>query len=234
MTTRRTPLLAALATAAAVLAVPSAALAVTARTNQRCYSHVPTAGTQPIVVGMTGGAPTAGFVLAASFPGKGTGSAGSTSGDFDAAGNALARIDDVFPQGGIGPKKGQRIDLSVRQYPVGGTPFDTSLGHVLITNFTIHVASKPVSPRKRRRVTVSGTPFAHKRVYGFVVKGRSTHVLHRFRLGGGNLCGYVNHKAVVAPRHYRLGRYRLYVNAGKRLNRRKALRYDFRIYHRYH
>jgi hypothetical protein len=234
MTTRRTPLLVALATAAAALAVPGAALAVTGKANQRCYSHVPTAGTQPIVVGMNGGIPGGGYVLTASYPGKGWGSAGSTDGNFDAGGNAIGSIPSVFPRGGIGPKKGQRIDLAVRQYPVDGTPsFDTPLGSVLITNFTISVASKPISPRKRRRVTVSGTPFAHKRVYGFVVKGKSRHVLHRFRIGKGNVCGYVSHKAVVAPRHYHLGRYRLYVNAGKKLNRHKALRYDFRIYRRY-
>ena len=231
--TRRTTALAATATVATVLAAPAAALAVTGGPDRKCYTHIPTKGTQPIVVGMNGGTPGGGFVLAATVPGKGLGSAGSTDGDFDASGNAFARITDVFPpSGSIEPIKGQRVDLSVQDFGAPGFP-TSPLGSVLITNLAIKVAAKPISPRKRRRVTVSGTPFAHRRVYGFVVKGKSRHVLHRFRIGRGNVCGYATHKAVVAPAHYRIGRYRLYVNAGKRLNRRKALRYDFRIFHRY-
>lgn len=234
--TRRTHAFAAVATAAAaatVLAAPAAALAVTGSTDRKCYTHIPTKGTQPIVVGMNGGTPGGGFVLAASVPGKGLGSAGSTDGDFDASGNAFARITDVFPpSGSIDPIKGQRVDLSVQDFGAPGAP-TSQLGSVLITNLAIKVASKPIDPRKRRRVTVSGTPFAHRRVYGFVVKGKSRHVLHRFRLGKGNVCGYVSHKVKVAPAHYRLGRYRLYINGGSRLNRNKALRYDFRIYRRY-
>jgi hypothetical protein len=231
---RRAPLLAALAAAAAVLSAPSAAFALTGTTNQRCYSHVPTQGTQPIVVTLRGGVPGANFEVVASDPGAGWGSAGGAEGTYDAAGNAVAQIANVFPPGGsIKPMRGKNVHLSVRTYAPTGI-FETQLEDVLITNFTVTVASKPIKPRRRRKVTVSGTPFAHKTVYGFVVKGKNKHVLHRFKLGKGNLCGYVRHKVKVAPRHYHTGRYRLYLNAGKHLHRKRALRYDFRIYHRYY
>lgn len=228
---RRTPVLAAAAAAASLLAAPGAALAVTGSANQRCYSHVPTKGTQPIVVHLAGGAPGADFEVVASDPGHGFGSAGSTTGTYDAAGNGLAAITDVFPpSGSISPLRGQKVNLAVEDFPSQAV---TQLGSVLITNLTIAVAQKPISPGKRRRVTVSGTPFAHKKVYGFVVKGKSRHVLRRFKLGKGNVCGYVRRKVHVAPRHYHLGRYRLYVNAGRHLAKKRALRFDFRIYRRY-
>lgn len=233
--TGRTHTLAAAAAAAAATALlaPSAALALTGHADHECYTHIPTKGSQPIVVALSGGTPGGGFVLAATVPGQGLGSAGSTDGDFDASGNASARIGNVFPpSGSIDPIRGRRVNLSVQDFGAPGSP-TTQLGSVLITNLAIKVAARPISPRKPRRVTVSGTRFAHRRVYGFVVKGSSTHVLHRFRLGKGDVCGYVSHKARVAPAHYRTGRYRLYVNAGRKLERPKALRYDFRIYRRY-
>jgi hypothetical protein len=226
---RRATLLIALATASAV-AVPTSALAVTGGANKACYSRVPTKGSEPVVVSLAGGVPGANFIVAATVPGKGWGSAGSASGTYDAAGNATAVITNITtPSGTIDPVKGGRIALSVRDFTPAG-PVDTQLGTVLVTNLAMKVASKPTSPRKLRRVTVSGTPFAGKRLYGFVVKGKSRHVLHRFSLGRGNVCGYVSKKALVAPTPLRYGRFRLYVNAGRKLDKARSLGYRFRIY----
>jgi hypothetical protein len=226
---RRATLLIALATAPAV-AVPAAALAVTGGANKACYSHVPTKGSEPVVVSLAGGVPGANFIVAATIPGKGWGSAGSASGTYDAAGNATVPITNVTtPSGTIDPVKGGQIALSVRDFTPAG-PADTQLGTVLVTNLAMKVASKPTSPRKPRRVTVSGTPFANRRLYGFVVKGKSRRVLHRFLLGKANACGYASRKAVVAPTPLRYGRFRLYVNAGKKLAKARALGYRFRIY----
>lgn len=215
------------------LAVPASAAAVTGTIGAPCYSHVPTAGSQPVVVSLTGGTPGAGYVVAATIPGKGTGSAGSIDGNFDAAGNAVAQITDVFPPNGtINPTKGQPIQLSVQDFGVAGAP-ETPLGTTLITNIAMDVSSKPTNPHKRRRVRVSGTPFAGQKVYGFVVKGHSKHVLRRISLGKADVCGFVKRKAVVAPRPFRYGRFRLYVNAGRKLNKSKAIHISFRIFRRY-
>lgn len=218
--------------AAVSLAVPATAAAVTGTISAPCYSHVPTRGTQPVVVSLSGGTPGADYIVAATVPGKGTGSAGSTDGTFDAAGNAIAQITDVFPPNGtIDPTKGQQIQISAQDFGAGGV--DTPIGTTLITNIAMDVADHPTSPRKRRRVRVSGTPFANRHVYAFVVKGKSRHVLRRISLGKADVCGFVSHKGVVAPRPVHYGKYRLYVNAGRKLNKSKAIHMSFRIFRRY-
>jgi hypothetical protein len=215
------------------LAVPASAAAVTGTISAPCYTHIPTKGSQPVVVSLTGGTPGAGYVLSATVPGKGTGSAGSTDGNFDAAGNAVAQITDVFPPNGtINPTKGQQIQISVEDFGAP-TPVDTPIGTTLITTLAIDVANKPTNPHKARRVRVSGAPFAGQRVYGFVVKGKSKHVLRRVSLGKANVCGFVSRKVLVAPRPFRYGRFRLYVNAGHKLNKSQALGFSFRIFRRY-
>ena len=111
----RAALLVTLATTATALAVPASTFAVTGSANKACYSHVPTNGSEPVVVSLTGGVPGTGFVVAATIPGKAEGTAGSTSGTYDAAGNATAVITDIrTPSGTIDPVKGGTIALSVR------------------------------------------------------------------------------------------------------------------------
>lgn len=223
---------AALVAPAVALAAPTGALALTGTLNQPCYSHVPTQGSEPVVVSLAGGTPNANFLVAATVPGKGTGSAGSTTGTFDAAGNAVAQIADVSPPSGtIGPTKGQPIDISVQDFGAGGA--QQALGQATVTNLALSVSSRPDSPRAHRRVSVSGTPFAGQRIYGFIVKGTSRHVLRRFLVGTGNACGFATARRVVAPRGYRTGTYRLYVNAGPRLDKAHAIWSSFRIFRRF-
>ncbi|MGH2895390.1 MAG: hypothetical protein ACRDPM_19290 [Solirubrobacteraceae bacterium] len=219
-------------TAAASLAIPAAASAVTGTLNQACYTHVPTRGSQPIVVSLTGGTPGAGYVVSASVPGKGLGTAGSADGNFDAAGNATAEITDVSPPSGtIDPTRGQRIDVSVQDFGVTGFPV-VPIGQTLVTTLSMNVSDRPTNPRAHRLVRVSGAPYARRRVYGFITRTRSNHVLRRIALGRGDVCGFVSAKAIVAPPGYRAGTYRLYVNAGKKLDKRNALWSSFRIYRR--
>jgi hypothetical protein len=235
MTTRsllRSPLLAvaALVVGAAMPAVASAT--VTGVVSQTCYSHVPGRGSQPIIVALTGGTPNAQFILSATAPGKDLASAGSFGGQFDATGSATAELDDVFPpSGAITPLKGQTLNLSVADYgvdPTGKT--ETPIGKTLITNLAIDVSTKPSNPRRARRVTVSGTPFAGKKLYGFITKRGSKHVLRRFKLGTANVCGYASSKQIVAPPKFKNGHYALYVNAGSKLRPSKSLAYGFRIF----
>ena len=208
---------------------PTSALAVTGTINQPCYSHIPTQGSQPIVVALTGGTPGAGYVMAATAPGKGLGSQGSASGNFDAAGNAVATIQNVSPPSGtIGPTKGQAVAITVKDFGTPNPP-DQPIGIAIVTNIALSVSSKPRNPRLKRTVSVSGTPFAGKKMYGFVVKGTSRNVLRRISLGAANVCGFATTKAVVAPRSFRSGTYRLYVNAGTKLDKPNSVSFSFRI-----
>jgi hypothetical protein len=230
--THRTWALSAVVAAAVALIAPAAASAVTGSVNQACYTHLPTKGSQPVVITLTGGTPGAGYVVAATVPGKALGTAGSADGDFDASGNATTEITDVSPPSGtINPTKGQPIDISAQDFGVDGSP-PVPIGRVLVTNLAMTIASKPSSPHARRAIKVSGAPFAHRRVYGFITKNHGSHVLKRISLGRGNVCGFASTKAVVAPPDFREGTYRLYVNAGKKLNKRESLFTAFRIFRR--
>jgi hypothetical protein len=226
---RRTSFLGVAASAAFLLAVPAAASAVTGTIAKPCYSHIPAKGTEPIIVTLAGGTPGAGFVIAATVPGKGLGSAGSNSGNFDAAGNAITQITDVFPpSGSIDPIKGEPIVITVKDFGVP-TVVDTPIGTTLITNLTMNVSTTPRSPRKKRVIKVSGTPFAGQALYGFVVKGTSKKVLRRVSLGTADGCGYASAKGIVAPKSFRTGTYRFYINAGTTLNKPLAVFSTFRL-----
>lgn len=228
----RTASLGVLAAAALSLAAPAAASAVTGTVGKPCYSHVPLAktdvSTEPIVVTLTGGTPGANFLISAAAPGKASGSSGSASGTFDAAGNGTAAIAEVFPpSGSIGPLKGDALVISAQDFGAGAV--ETPIGTTRITNLSMDIASTPRSPRKARKITVSGTPYAGQVMYAFVVKGTSRTVLRRFRLGTADGCGYLAGKGIVAPKSFKRGSYRLYVNPGPTLKKDFALAFSFKI-----
>ena len=227
----RSSRLAALAIALAALSiVPATASATPAVLLDRpCYAHLPTSGSEPIAATITGGTPGAGFLLSVAGPGKATGSSGSVSGTFDAAGNATAQITGVTPPSGtIDPTKGEQVRLTLQDFGAGGA--ETAVGNALVTTIAIAVSSTPRSPRAHRLLRVSaGGAFAGKVLYGFITKPGSSRVLRRFRIGKANVCGYASTRAVVAPRSFRAGAYRVYVNAGKKLDKPHALGYSFTI-----
>lgn len=229
----RTPrLLAALAGAAAVTAAaPAAAGAATVTVDKPCYGKIPLGGSEPVVATITGGTPGGRFQLIFSVPGGASGSAGSQSGDFDAAGNAVVTYQGIRPpRTTIDPSKGQTIDVSVTDFAAGGV--EQPSGSFKVTTIALDVATRPGNPRAKRAVKVSGTPFANRVVYGFITKPGSSKVLKRFRIGKGNVCGYAERRAVVAPTRYRTGNYRLYVNAGPKLDKPRAISSAFRIFRR--
>ena len=120
------------------------------------------------------------------------------------------------------------MNLSVQDFGVAGSP-EQPVGTATITNLALNVSSRPRSPRRARTVSISGTPFANQHLYGFIVKGTSREVLRRFDLGTANACGFVTDKEIVAPRSFRAGTYRLYINPGRSLNKARALGTRFRI-----
>jgi hypothetical protein len=227
---RRTSYIGAAVGAAVLFAAPSAALAVSGTIDAPCYSHIVGKGTTPITVTLVGGTPGAPFVLAATPPGKDLGSSGSASGNFDAAGNATAQITDVFPpSASIKPIAGEPVAITVKEFATGVPAVDVPIAQALITNLTMDVSSSPRSPRAKRAIKVSGTPFAGQHLYGFIVHGTAKKVLRRLDLGTADGCGYVSTKGVVAPKGFKSGSYRFYVNSGPALNKPLALYTTFRI-----
>lgn len=232
--TKRTPL-PALTTAALLLAVPATSHALGGGTDRQCYTHLVRSGqdptteqvTQPVNVLVNGGTPGSRFQVVAT---RANGAiAGSQSGTFDAAGGGGAQLTNLYPTGAaIGPLKGQKLTITVKDY---GTNAEVTLGTVRLTNLAITAASKPRDPRQKRTVRVSGTPLAgKKKLFGFVTTKNGKQVLNRFKVGRPNGCGFAKRKVVVAPSPFRYGNFRLYVNPGKKLHRKRALQSRFRIY----
>jgi hypothetical protein len=228
---RRTRALAGAGAAAAIalLATPGSALALAGAATKPCISRIPGKGGEPLVIALSGGTPNGRYQVAATIPGKGLGSAGSAVGSFDATGSATAQIENPsLPGGTINATAGRKLDLTVQDFTAGTG--EVAIGSVRITNLTVSVASQPRSPRAKRVVSVSGTPFANQTMYGFVTKPGSSVVLRRIPLGRSNVCGYVSARRVVGPKTFRNGSYRLYVNAGSTLKKSRALAFGFRIF----
>lgn len=231
------PLMLATVPAAALLglaAIPAAGTAAAIAPSAPCYATLyddskPSGQKlqwQPMTGTITGGTPNGRFQIY----GVG-GKAGSQVGTFDAAGNAAYTITS-YSSPGINPSAGRTVKLEVKEFAAGASPVTGSTS-VKVSTVAVDVATRPSSPRAKRVVRVSGTPFAGQRLYGFIVRGsKSSRVLKRISLGKANACGYARTKAVVAPSNYRTGSYRLYINAGKKLDKSKAIANGFRIFRR--
>jgi len=216
-------------------AVPAVGSAATITPSAPCYATLyddskPSGQKlqyQPMVGTITGGTPGGRFQIY----GVG-GKAGSQVGNFDGAGNASYTIAS-YSTPGINPSAGRTVKLEVTEFlGAGGTPI-TGSASVKVSTIAVDVATRPSNPRKARVVRVSGTPFANQKLYGFIVRGsKSSKVLKRISLGTANACGYARKRAIVAPSSYRTGSYRLYINAGKKLDKSKAIANGFRIFRR--
>ena len=209
----------------AVTATASAAPTVTV--DRQCYGHLPTRGSEPISAVVRGGTPGADFNLLAR--GRRGNVVGSTSGTFDAAGEATAQIIGVRPPSGTTkPTKGEKITFAVQDT---GTQTETASGSALVTTISMTVSAKPRNPRLARTIKVSGgRVFARKSLSGFVTKPGSGKVLRKVRIGKANVCGYASTKQVVAPVGAGAGNFRLYVNPGARLDKPNAVYFSFRIF----
>jgi hypothetical protein len=209
-----------------LVAVPAASSAATITPSAPCYSTLfqnSKLSYQPMTGTITGGTPGGRFQIF----GVG-GKASDMVGNFDAAGNAAYTITS-YSNPGINPSAGRSVELQVTEFLPGGSQV-TGAASVKVSTISADVESRPSNPRRARVVRASGTPFANQKLYGFVVRGKSSsRVLKRISLGTANVCGYVRTKAVVAPNNYRTGSYRLYINAGKSLKKSKAIAYSFSI-----
>jgi hypothetical protein len=192
-----------------------------------CYTAVPPHGVPAIPIALSGGTPGDTFQVDISNPKAGEGSLGDAQGSFDAHGNGTTTLTDTYPpNGSIDPSPGQRANLSVLDFTPNGT-VDTPAGSVLITNLALNLGFVGFGGNRASTLTVSGTPFAHKKLYAFVVHNRR--IVRRFYVGRANVCGYAKRRVTLVPRHTPRGRYQLYVNAGPKLNRRESLSQKYRV-----
>ena len=232
MSHRRTKLIAAAALGAAAAVPATASAAVTATFDQGCYSNVPTQGTQPITAQLTGGTPNGTYQLFLTGKGEGEGSVGSVDGTFDAAGNATAQITGArVPNAGIDPTPGVAVDAAVTEFATTG-PVTTPVSPVRLAVAGLAVGGRADSPTAKRRVQVGAAPYAGLPLFGFVTKPGSSKVLRRVSLGKGNACGYASKRAVVAPKVFRTGNYRFYINPGNKLRKSAAIYSSFRLFRR--
>lgn len=212
--------------AAASLALPASGSAdVTGSVLLPCHSNSPLGSREePIEVGLAGGTPGGAFRLLATLPGGRAGGVGSVTGTFDPDGEATARIVRL---GGLGRavSAGRPVGLTVQE----GAGAPVPIAETLVTNLTVDVAARPASPGARRRVRVSGTPFADARLSAFLVRASGGRVLRRVALGRANACGYVRRTVAVAPRSLPRGSYRVYVAAGTELRRSQAVYARLRV-----
>lgn len=176
---------------------------------------------QPMTGTITGGTPGGPFTIS----GK-DGEASFFSGTFDAAGNAQYSITSfATASNGIKPSKGETVTLQVNE-PINGTPTVTGETKIKKTNVALDFdISSPRRLSAKRTVTVSGTPYAGKTVYAFVVKGKAgSKVVRRISLGKSDACGYTRRKvAIFASSRPSTGNYTVYVNTGKKLNKDLAI-----------
>jgi hypothetical protein len=212
-------------------AAPALSSAATITPDRACYSNVPTQGSQPVNVGITGGNPNARFLVF----GVG-GKAGSQTGTLDASGNASATITGSLSTGGISPSKGKTIQLAVNEYPVGAPSGQTGAVNIKVTNAALDVNIKRRNPFARATWTVSGlTPlFGQGTLYASYTKGtKSRKVIKRIKLGTPkNACGYLR-VSKVPPPSKRTGTWTIWVHVGKKFVEKQSLATSIRVYRRY-
>jgi hypothetical protein len=226
---------AALLIGAISLIAPAVASAGTLTVSAPCFTHFPATSamvkTQPIGLTITGGTPGGDFQVSAGATTP-DGSSGSTTGTFDASGNATAALTDVFPPGGsINPLKGRTLVLSVHDFI---TETDIATATTQITNAAVEVASTPSNPYRKRLMTISGlTPlFGAGTLYGSYTSGYTGHTaIKTVKLGTPNACGYLAVHRVLPPRHG-VHKWTLYVHVGKAFHRADSLVYKFQVFRR--
>jgi hypothetical protein len=213
-------------------AVPAVSSAATMTPDRACYSRVPTQGSQPINLAISGGVANARF-FAFGVGGKASSSPTAT---FDAAGNGSATISDFSTGASISPSKGRTISIGLNQYGPGTPNGQTDAVNVKVTNAALDVNIKRRSPFSRATWTVSGlTPlFGQGTLYASYTKGtKSRKVIKRIKLGTpNNACGYLRVSKVPPPSH-RTGTWTIWVHVGKKFVEKQSLATSIRVYRRY-
>lgn len=213
-------------------AVPASAQAATLTFDRPCFAAVPgLAADQPITFTLTGGTPGYNWrVNADDFRAISTVQA---SGTFDAAGNARGSFPSYSVRSiGIGTSRGRQATFTATQGPnlFGQTPI--AQGTATVTNTALTISRTSGRVFRKRTWKVSGlTPlFGSTAYYASWVKRGGKRVIKRAKLGTAKgACGYLSTKRVLPPAR-RSGAWTVYVHTGKKLDRKKAIAFPFRVF----
>lgn len=217
-----------------ILVLPSAAQAATLTFSRPCFAAVPGSGAdQPITFSLTGGTPGQNYTVSADFPGNIT--ATDVRGVFDATGNAVGSFSSYSIRGlGIDPSRGRQATFTAKQGPnlFGQTPI--AQASVTATNAALTISRSSGSAFRKRTWRMSGIkPLygASSTYYASWVKGtKGKRVVKRSKLGSAKgACGYLAVKRVLPPAR-RSGSWTLFVHQGKKLNKKKAIAFPFRVF----
>jgi hypothetical protein len=212
--------------------VPASAQAATLSFSQPCYAAgIGSLPDQPIAFTLTGGTPGLRYTVKADYPGSL--STTEIRGFFDGAGNASGVFSSYNVSGiGINPSRGRPATFTATQ---GASLF----GQAPIAQAGITVTNKaltiPVRGGFRKRTwKMSGVkPFygQSSTYYASWVKGTGgKRVVKRSKLGRAKgACGYLAVKRVLPPAR-RSGSWTVYVHQGKKLDKKRAIAFPFRIF----
>lgn len=215
-----------IALALALVLVPAAS-ASTLIPAKRCFTRVPTKGSEPLRFTITGGVPF-GRYLVSNVDGK----LGSVEGTFDAAGNSINAITDFSTNGSIDPIKALTIPLQVQEY---GGPYVgnvTGGGNVTVTNAEMKISNSPYNPTRKRIWVMSGlTPlFGRGTLYATWTNRGHKKALRTVKLGKPkNSCGYLRIKRRSIP-FIRNGSWTIYVHVGKHFVRSHSTAWYYRAF----
>lgn len=212
----------------------SAAQAATLTFAQPCFASQPGfAPDQPLRFTLTGGTP--GYNWQVKLNDINTINGVDVRGTFDAAGNATGAITQYSVRAlGLSASRGRTATYTATQGPnlFGQVPI--AQANVTVTNAVVDIARSRGSAFRKRTWKISGIkPFfgSSSTYYASWVKGtKGKRVVKRSRLGRAKgACGYLKTKRVVPPAR-RSGQWTIYVHQGKKLNKKKALGYTFRVF----
>ena len=213
---------------------PASAQAATLTFSRPCFAAVPgTAADQPITFTLTGGTP--GYNWRVNTNDFNTLSVVEARGTFDAAGNASGAFTSYSLRGlnfGINPTRGRTAAFTATEGPnlFGQTPI--AQGSATVTNASLSISKGRAFSRRTWRMSGLNPLYGSSNTYyaSWVKGSKGKRVVKRSRLGRAKgACGYLAVKRVLPPAR-RAGAWTAYVHQGRKLNKKKAIAFPFRVF----
>jgi hypothetical protein len=215
-------------------AVPASAQGAALTFGKPCFAAVPgTAPDQPITFTLTGGTP--GYNWRVNTNDFNTLSVVEARGTFDANGNATGAFTSYSLRGlnfGINPTRGRQAAFTATQGPslFGQTPIAQATATV--TNAALSISRGRAFRKRTWRVSGLNPLYGPSNTYyaSWVKGSKGKRVVKRVRLGRAKgACGYLAVKRVLPPAR-RAGAWTAYVHQGRKLNKRRAIAFPFRVF----
>jgi len=214
--------------------VPASAQAATLTFAKPCFAAgVGSLPDQPIPFTLTGGTPGLRYTVSADYPGNL--STTEVRGVFDGAGNASGVFTNYNVLGlSINPSRGRPATFTAKEGPnlFGQAPI--AQAGITATNAALTISRSSGSAFRKRTWKMSGIQPLYggsSTYYASWVKGtRGKRVVKRSKLGRAKgACGYLAVKRTLPPAR-RSGSWTVFVHSGKKLNKKKAIAFPFRVF----